>query len=46
MGYAFAYTIFWIRDKKREPTVTAYSLKKEVSIQSMKNFDFIYLDFF
>ena len=32
MGYAIAYTIFCIRDKKREPTVTAYSLKinKEV----------------
>ena len=28
MGYAFAYTIFCIGDKKREPTVTAYSLKK------------------
>ena len=40
MGYAIAYTIFCIRDKKREPTVTAYSLKKEVSIQSMKTLYF------
>ena len=35
MGYAIAYTIFCIRDKKREPTVTAYSLKIRRCIQSV-----------
>ena len=46
IGYAFAYTIFCRRDKKREPTVTAYSLKINKEVYSKyENFVFYLIRF-